>query len=65
MKMARAAVSPTASSFTCHQGRPSWMSYVWLSVLMMASTPDEVLQMVPSIPNVRRPPFFSCAIFRI
>jgi hypothetical protein len=41
------------------------MSYAWFNVSMIAFTPEDVLQIVPSMPSVRRPPFFSCAIFRI
>ena len=32
---------------------------------MMAVTPDDVLQIVPSMPRVSSPPFLSCAILRI
>ena len=33
------------------------MSYAWFSVSIIAFTPDEVLQIVPSMPSVSRPPF--------
>ncbi len=65
MNTASATVKPTAVSRTFHHGRPSWMSYAWLSVSMIAVMPDEVLQIVPSMPSVSRPPSLSCAIFRI
>jgi len=64
MKTASATVSPSAINFTVHHGRPSWMSYAWLSVSMIAVTPDEVLQIVPIIPSVSSPPFLSCEILR-
>ncbi len=65
MNAASTSVSPSASSRTFHQGRPSSMSYARLSASIKPIRAAELLQSATTSPKVKIPPLLPSEIFRI